>query len=181
MAKKSLFERMGLVESVQDEEDLDVVESQVQEYEEPVDVNIETVSQDNLIEDIYNGNNLSDRTRSIFKVEQLINSLPKEMPSDTKKSTVLTILSSFNLTVDEITEDGRVRENVVKAAFHEIVEDNNAVIENNNATIEQKKKEIQELEKDNANRKNIIQNTEDKVEVELKRITELMKFIGGEK
>ena len=150
-------------------------------YLEEVEVNTELVSQDNLIEDIYNQNALSDLSKSIFKVEQTINSLPKEMPNDTKKATVLTILSNFGLTVDEIVEDGYSRQTIIRSALNTIVEENESAILTNKTIIEQKKMEIQELEKDNANRETVIKNTEDKVELELKRISDLVTFIGGEK
>mgnify|MGYP003410387471 CR=1 FL=1 len=65
--------------------------------------------------------------------------------------------------------------------LNEIIEDNETVISENNIAIEQKKREIQELEKDNANRETVIKNTEDKVEAELKRIADLIAFVGGEK
>ena len=149
--------------------------------EDEVEVNTESVSQDNLIEDIYNQNALSDLSKSIFKVEQTINSLPKEMPNDTKKATVLTILSNFGLTVDEIVEDGYSRQAIIRSALNAIVEENESAISTNKTIIEQKKMEIQELEKDNANRETVIKNTEDKVELELKRISDLVAFIGGEK
>jgi len=103
------------------------------------------------------------------------------MPKDTKKATVLSILSSFGLTVDEVLSDGYSRETVVRSALNAIVADNKNAIADNNAIIEQKKREIQELEKDNANREAIIDSTEDKVEVELKRIADLVAFVGGEK
>ena len=149
--------------------------------EDEVEVNTELVSQDNLIEDIYNQNALSDLSKSIFKVEQTINSLPKEMPNDTKKATVLTILSNFGLTVDEVVEDGYSRQTIIRSALNTIVEENESAILTNKTIIEQKKMEIQELEKDNANRETVIKNTEDKVELELKRISDLVTFIGGEK
>lgn len=149
--------------------------------EDEVEVNTELVSQDNLIEDIYNQNALSDLSKSIFKVEQTINSLPKEMPNDTKKATVLTILSNFGLTVDEVVEDGYSRQSIIRGALSTIVDENENTILNNKTIIEQKKMEIQELEKDNANRETVIKNTEDKVELELKRISDLVTFIGGEK
>ena len=149
--------------------------------EDEVEVNTELVSQDNLIEDIYNRNALSDLSKSIFKVEQTINSLPKEMPNDTKKATVLTILSNFGLTVDEVVEDGYSRQSIIRGALSTIVDENENTILNNKTIIEQKKMEIQELEKDNANRETVIKNTEDKVELELKRISDLVTFIGGEK
>lgn len=171
------FLKNFLVEEVQEE--IPVMEMDY-EYDK-VDVNVEEVSQENLIEDIYTNNNLSDLSRSIFKVEELINSLPKEMPNETKKATVLSILSSFNLTADEVIEDGYARENIIRSALNEIIAENENVIADNNATIEQKKKEIQELEKDNASRETIIKNTGDKIEVELKRISDLVAFVGGEK
>lgn len=149
--------------------------------EDYVDVNTENITQDNLIADIYTQNELSDLSKSIFKVEELINSLPKEMPNETKKITVLSILTSFGLTVDEVVDDGKKRSSLVKAALVEITDENNDVINNNNANIEQKKLEIQDLEKDNVDRSVVIKNTEDKVESEIKRIEDLIKFIDGGK
>lgn len=148
-------------------------------YEDEVDVNVENVTQDNLISDIYNQNNLSDLSKSIFKIEELINSLPKEMPNETKKTTVLSMLSIFGLTAEEVVRDGYDRCSAIDAALTAIASENNDVIANNNESIEQKKLEIQELEKDNAERTLIIKDTEDKVESEAKRIEDLIKFIGG--
>lgn len=172
---KNFFVEEVKEESIPDEE------LYIDEELEQVDVNTEAVSQDNLINDIYNQNGLSDLSKSIFKVEELVNSLPKEMPNDTKKTTVLSILGSFNLTVDEVVADGCSRKTMLDAALDEIVEENENVILDNNKDIEFKKKEIQELEKDNANRETVIKNTEDKIEAEAKRISDLIAFIGGEK
>lgn len=147
-------------------------------YEE-VDVNVENVTQENLISDIYNQNNLSDLSKSIFKIEELINSLPKEMPNETKKATVLSMLSIFGLTAEEVMCDGNERCSAIDGALSAIMAENNSVIANNNVSIEQKKLEIQGLEKDNAERILVIKNTEDKVESETKRIEDLIKFIGG--
>lgn len=150
------------------------------DYDVDVDVNTENVSQDNLISDIYNQNDLSDLSKSIFKIEDVINSLPKEMPNETKKGTVLSVLSTFGLTVDEVIADGEDRSLIIKSALASITDENNEVIDSNNASIEQKTLEIQELEKDNSDRAIVIKNAEDKVETELKRIDDLIKFIGGD-
>ena len=149
-------------------------------YVEEVDVNTENVTQENLISDIYNQNELSDLSKSIFKIEELINSLPKEMSDKVKKPTVLSMLSIFGVTVDEVVKDGLDRCDIVIEASNEIVKENNSIIDNNNALIEQKKLEIEELEKDNASRFVTVKATEDKTEAEVKRITELIKFVGGE-
>ena len=163
------------VEEVQEE--VQVMEMDY-EYDEP-DVNVEEVSQENLIADIYESNDLSNLSKSIFKVEELINSLPKEMPNETKKATVLSILSSFGLTVDEVISDGENRKDIILSALNAIFDENTSVINDNKANIEQKKLEIQNLEKDNSDRENIIKKTEDKIELETKRIEDLIKFIGG--
>lgn len=149
-------------------------------YVEDVDVNTENVTQENLINDIYNQNGLSDLSKSIFKIEELINSLPKEMPNETKKTTVLSMLSIFGLTVDEVITDGIERCSMTQSALSTITTENNTIINNNNASIEQKKLEIQELEKDNANRLMVVKDTGDKIESEIKRIEYLVKFVGGE-
>ena len=162
-------------------EDVPEFDEELYMEEETVEVNTNSVSQDNLVSDIYNQNNLSDLSKSIFKVEELVNSLPKEMPNDTKKATVLSILTSFGLTVDEVVADGTSRKTMLNAALNEIATENKDVVSNNNRDIELKKQEIQELEKDNASRETVIKNTENKIEIETKRISDLIAFVGGEK
>ena len=149
------------------------------DYDVDVDASTDNVTQENLINDIYNQNGLSDLSKSIFKIEELINSLPKEMPNETKKTTVLSMLSIFGLTAEEVQCDGHERCSMIASALSNITNENNDVITSNNELIEQKKLEIQNLEKDNAERILVIKNTEDKVETELKRIETLIEFIGG--
>ena len=173
------FLKKLLVEEIPEE--IPVYDEELYMEETVVEVNTDSVSQDNLVADIYNQNNLSDLSKSIFKVEELINSLPKEMPSDTKKATVLSILGSFGLTVNEVVADGISRKDMLNAALDEITTDNENVIAENNTNIEFKKQEIQKLEKDNADRESVIKNTEDKIKIETKRISDLIIFIGGEK
>lgn len=144
------------------------------------DVNTDNIGQENLICDIYSGNELSDFTRSIFKVEELMNSFPKEMPKATKKNTVLSVLSTFNLTVSELLQDASCRTDVLTAACTSIIKENTNIITNNNELIEQKKLEIQALEQEIEERTTIINQTEAKIETERKRILGLVEFIGGE-
>lgn len=145
-----------------------------------VEVETSEVTQDNLISDVYDANDLSDKTKSIFKVEEVLNSLPKEMPNETKKSTLLAILGSFGLTVEEVISDGESRISIINAALSKIRIENENVMNNNMQMIEQKKVEIQDLEKDNANRTEIITNTEYKISAEVDRLNALMTFVKGE-
>lgn len=147
--------------------------------EDDCDVNTENVTQENLINDIYAQNDLSDVSKSIFKIEELINTLPKEMPNETKKATVLSMLPIFGLVVDDIAADGRNRISIIDFARAEIIQENNEIITNNSEMIENRKVEIQELEKDNTMREAVIKDTEDKIDDEIKRINKLIDFIGG--
>ena len=164
------------VEEVKDEMSYDDL---YDTYVEDVAVNTENVTQENLVADIYGQNELSDLSKSIFKVEELINSLPKEMPNETKKATVLSMLSIFGLTLDEVITDGQNRCSIINLALSSIEGENVDVINSNIASIEQKKLEIQDLERDNADRYSLIKETSDKIETEAKRIEELVKFVGG--
>ena len=65
--------------------------------EETENVSVEGVSQESLIRDIYDQNELSDQSQSIFKIEEVINTLPKEMPTGTKRNAVAGMLSVFGL------------------------------------------------------------------------------------
>ena len=165
-----------LFEKVEDEMSY---EELYETYVEDVEVNTENVTQENLVADIYSQNELSDLSKSIFKVEELINSLPKEMPNETKKATVLSMLSIFGLTLDEVIADGQNRCSIINFALSSIEGENVDVINSNIASIEQKKLEIQDLERDNADRYSLIKETSDKIETEAKRIEELVKFVGG--
>ena len=68
------------VEEVKEQDDCGV------QFEEEQDIEVNfDVGTENIIEDIYEKNELSDRGKSIYKIEDLINSLPEEMVTETKK------------------------------------------------------------------------------------------------
>ena len=175
------LKKLGLVEENPDYYADDNTDYSNGKYNESsVDANVEGVTTENLVDDIYKANSLEDLSKSIFKVDEVINSLPKEMATETKKSTVLAILTSFGLTTDEVIQDGITRINFLKSAMNEILTKNNSEIESSNISIEEHKKEIEELSKYIANLVVVNKNCEDTVEQELSKIEELIKFVGGE-
>jgi septal ring factor EnvC (AmiA/AmiB activator) len=149
-------------------------------YEESaVEVELEDVNTDTLIEDIYVQNELYDKTKSIFKVEELINSLPKEMVTETKKASVLAILSSFGLTVTDVTLDGDNRVEVLSGVLAKILGEGKNTVTQKGFEIEEHKKEIARLEKEISEQQTEMKISEDTINAEITRITELVKFIGG--
>ena len=94
------LQKFKLIEEIPNEQDYpSTYEGNTLVEDKSIDVEYNSESGANaVVEDTYAQNNLHDTTRSIFKVEELMNSLPKEMVTETKKLSVLSILNSFNLT-----------------------------------------------------------------------------------
>ena len=147
--------------------------------EASVDVELDDVNTDTLIEDIYVQNELYDKTKSIFKVEELINSLPKEMVTETKKASVLAILGSFGLTVTDVTIDGDDRIKVLSGVLSKIITEGKETVTQKEIEIEEHKKEIARLEKEISEQQTEMKVSDDSINTEIARITDLVKFIGG--
>lgn len=182
MAKKSIFEKMGLVEKVVDEEPYeDSYENQdFEEQEKLPEVNTEGVTQDNLIADIYSANDLTDMDKSIFKVEEIKATLPSTMTTEAMKNTVFGILGSFKLTAEGLLEDANNRITILQSAHIAIKDDNNAIISERTAQIEEAKRLIEGWQNDIAEHEKVIVNSSELIEAEIKRIDGLSTFIGGE-
>lgn len=147
--------------------------------EETVEAELDNVNTDTLIEDIYTQNDLFDKSQSIFKVEELINSLPKEMVTDTKRTSVLSILGNFGLTAMEVTSDGEKRIAVLNSVKEKINTDSKKSINDKESQIEELKKSIATLESEIADEQNEIKLSNETISKEVDRISELVKFIGG--
>lgn len=166
------------VEEIPNEEEMYEVESNYVE-EENVEVELDSVNTDTLITDIYAQNELFDKTKSIFKVEELINSLPKEMVTETKKASVLATLGVFGLTVTDVTLDGESRIDVLSGVLTKILGESNDTVVSKEAEIEEHKKEIARLEKEISDQKTEMKVSEDTINAEISRITGLVKFVEG--
>lgn len=170
---KNLF-----VEEVPNEEEYDVGE--VESYAtETVDATLQSVNTETLISDIYAQNDLCDMGRSIFKVEDMINSLPKEMVTETKKTSILTILTSFGLSATDVGLDGENRMEVLSSVLSNIMNDGNTEIFAKQTEIENHKKEIERLEKEISDKQSEMKVSENIISNEVSRISGLVKFIGG--
>lgn len=147
--------------------------------EENVEVELDSVNTDTLIDDIYTQNDLHDKSQSIFKVEELINSLPKEMVTETKRVSVLSILGSFGLTATEVTNDGEKRIEVLGGVKEKINIESSDSISEKEGKIEEFKKAIANLESEIASEQNEVKISNESISVEIGRIKELVKFVGG--
>lgn len=166
------------VEEMPNEEEMYEVGSNYVE-EDNVEVELDSVNTDTLIADIYAQNELFDKTKSIFKVEELINSLPNEMVTETKKASVLATLGVFGLTVTDVTLDGESRIDVLSGVLTKILGEGNNTVVSKETEIEEHKKEIARLEKEISEQNTEMKISENTINTEISRITSLVKFIEG--
>ena len=173
-----LFQKLGLVEEVDrpSREDymVDLPDEQVE------DVNLEAVNTNTLIADVYDQNDLNDQSKSIFKVEELMNSLPKDMVTETKKNSVLSALGVFGLNAEIVTEDGEKRVEILKAALAKISSEKNELVADYQERIESCKETIAELEKNIAEEQAVLKASTETINAESDRISKLISFVGGE-
>lgn len=173
-----LLEKLGLVEEVPTNNYNSTVEEYVYE-EEVVAAELDSVNTDTLIEDIYAQNNLADKSRSIFKVEELIASLPKEMATATKRNAVLAILGSFNLTATDVVTDGEERVKVLTSIKEQVDADSKMTISDKEAQIEELKKSIEALTVEIANEQEKARISNETITAEVVKVDALVKFVGG--
>lgn len=166
------------VEEVPQQEDYDF--GDVIEDVDVGEAELDAVRTDTLIEDIYSQNELADKTKSIFKVEELINSLPKEMVTETKRSSVLATLEVFGLNESDVELDGEKRAEVLNSILIKISEEADETISGKEEEIENHKKGIQRLEKEISAQQLELKSSQETIETENKRIIDLIKFIKGE-
>lgn len=141
---------------------------------------LDSVNTDTLIDDIYSQNNLADKTQSIFKVEELIKSFPKEMTTETKRNSVLATLGVFGLTVTDVEADGEKRVDVLSDILSKIICDSEAVVTEKENAIEEHKMEIERLEKEIADQRAETKTSDETITTEIDRIKNLINFtIGG--
>ena len=156
------------------------VEENFQFYEEEnIEVELDSVNTDTLIDDIYTQNDLYDKSQSIFKVEELINSLPKEMVTETKRISVLSILGSFGLNATVVSDDGEKRIEVLDSVKDKINAESSDLISEKEEKIEEFKKAIADLETEISNKMNDVKISNEAISTEKSRIKELVKFVGG--
>lgn len=132
------------------------------------------------IGDVYKQNELADYSKSIFKVEKLAETLPAEMPNDTKRQTVLSIMATMELSVDEVLIDGVTRVRTIEVAQNGIIDSLDHDIRNDEETIESLKAQIEDLQKDISSKKAQEASIKEVATKEIDRITALVDFLGEE-
>ena len=124
----------------------------VPEVPEPIiPENVSGIKDEEFVANVYEANNLTDMSSSIFKVEEVASNLPDTLPTDTKRTTVVGILSSFKLSVVDVVDDGLTRINAINECLTSETRSLDYKINQNEEQIEELKKNISYLQGQNFN------------------------------
>lgn len=145
-----------------------------------IKVKIPESSQDDFsdyIQKLYISNDLNNFDKSIFKVEELKNNLPSEMPTNTKKQTVLNIMKTVGIALEDVIEDAHSRNQVLVSAEESIKDDIDNQIADATSQIEELKLRIEALQSEIATKQSYLKNIENAIYSEKVRITAAFDFI----
>jgi hypothetical protein len=171
----SWLEKMGLVER---EVKVEPVVTEVTPVPE-IEVDAEISSATNVVDEIYAQNNLSDTSNSIYTVQELMNTLPAEMTTAKKQSTVYGILMVTGKSVTDLLDDAQNRIDTLCAARDKIVSDKTSEIAVANGDIEELKKAIEVATIKIKEAEDLIEATKKSVNDEISELDELVKFCEG--
>lgn len=175
--KKNFFERMGLIES-EEATPIPVVAQAAEHVACSIPVYDEVPC--DLIQKIYEDNDLTNCDVSVYKVEDLMASLPKETPDKTRKIIITNLLATLKLGFDAINDDANERVNVLLAVKEQVIGKNNTSIANLKAEIQDMKAKIEEAEMLIEKTKAEINNVDTAIVMEVNRINDLINFITPE-
>ena len=171
----SFLEKLGLIEREEVETSVAVPVA-----EPPaVDANVEINSVENVIDEIYAQNGMSNKDNSIYAVQSFIDTLPAEMTTAKKQASVYGILKVTGKSVDSLLMDAEDRVNMLVAANNKVVKEKDEVINTAKADIEDLKKAIEASNITIKNAEEIKESTMKAVEDEIKAIDELVQFCEG--
>lgn len=119
----------------------------------------------------------SDKTKSIFKMEEFMATMPESLPMNVKLQTVINVLITSGFDPEKMVEDGQARVDYIHSRMAQIQSDN-AV------KVEKREKEISNLESQIDNHRQVILETkknsesvEKAVHEETERLTKLINDI----
>lgn len=170
-----LLEKWGLIER----EEVDVPVP-VQTAETPtVEANAEINSTENVIDEIYAQNGMSNKDNSIYAVQSFIDTLPAEMTTAKKQSSVYGILKVTGKSVDSLLMDAEERTGILVAARDKSIAEKDAIIESAKADIEDLKKAIEAANIIIQHAEEVKESIAKSVSDEVAVIEELVKFCEG--
>ena len=175
----SWLEKIGLVERNEPEIPAEPIVTQESTAAPLANVDAEINSATNIVADIYAQNDLGNKSDSIYAVQAFIATLPAEMTTAKKQSTISGILAVSQKSVADLVADALHRMDVLRAAKEKIVGERTNEIATANGDIEALKQAIEAATIKIKEAEDIIAATNKSIDDELKTISDLVEFCNG--
>ncbi len=199
MTKKSILEKLGLVELVEEKspeavtEEANVVEETVapvvtpviipqqpSDIEEKLDVLIESYEKNKFltIEEVYRNKNLDkDVKQSIFIAEVFMKALPENLPVDIKKKSTLNILDASGLKKEELLNDAYIRIDALNTVLEETVAKTAELKSKNESSVKELEERIEMLKRNVEERHEFEEKQTSVIEYEIQRVINIVDGI----
>lgn len=178
-----LLEKLGILETNNNQENLSNIDISALKKD------IETFAPINLIEtdidtselvstdDIYMAADLTNMSKSIFKVDEIKKVLPSSMTEETKKQSVIGMMQVSGITVEEVVNDANLRTDALLATLEESSCETSNIIADGEARIAQYQEEIKALKESIEQRKKLQEEQNKIINSELEKINSIKEFI----
>ena len=190
MAKKSLLEKLGLVEGVAASEyempevaneNIEITFSPNIEQTTPIQAEIpegDTID----IGAVYDANGMNPAdTITVYKIKDVIDTFPSEMPTKTKRATVKNLMATLGYDATAIISDAKQRKELLRAVGNDKMNTLFDEMKGNDQQIESMKEQIEALTNRNVEANSAIEKITNTVQDELKMISSIEEFIEEDK
>lgn len=190
MAKKSFFEKLGLVESEVTSEyempevaDVNVGVSFGSNIEQPTPVQAEVPEGDTIdIGAVYEANSMNPADSvTVYKIKDVIDTFPSEMPTKTKRATVKNLMMTLGYDATAIISDAEQRKELLRTVGNDKMNALFDEMKSNDQQIESMKEQIEALTNRNVEAGAAIEKITNTVQDELKMISSIEEFIEEDK
>lgn len=203
MAKKSLFEKLGLVEGVAASEydmpdttnELCVCSGVGDAYNNghfPEDdptfggtgtIQAEVPEGDTIdIGAVYEANSMNPADSvTVYKIKDVIDTFPSEMPTKTKRATVKNLMTTLGYDAAAIISDAKQRKELLRTVGNDKMNALFDEMKSNDQQIESMKEQIEALTNRNVEASSAIEKITNTVQDELKMISSIEEFIEEDK
>lgn len=204
--KKPLMEILGLIEKIENSQNITTNPTEAEAVKETVveNINLNPVEAENTqvdsntsdvvetTEELYQekldineiylkfGPSTND-TNTIYIIDSFLKALPDNLPSDIKLQSVLGIVSASKMDVEQLLTDGSRRLEVLTQFFKNFMNSNNNVIDENEKEISILTEKINQHKKIIEGRKKLQEEQKSVVEFELQKIENIIDFVQSKK
>lgn len=190
MAKKSFFEKLGLVEGVaaSEYEMPEVANENIEitfspNIEQTIPVQAEVPEGDTIdIGAVYEANSMNPADSvTVYKIKDVIDTFPSEMPTKTKRATVKNLMTTLGYDAAAIISDAKQRKELLRAVGNDKMNALFNEMKGNDQQIESMKEQIEALTNRNVEASAAIEKITNIVQDELKMISSIEEFIEEDK